>query len=418
MGGRDRNVARQRISVSVWDLLADGSLPRSEWSISPVLAVELAAYLERVRPQRILEVGSGFSTFVLAAFAAEHGAEVVTLEHQQRYGVSTLQGLQRLGLNGFVDLRVGRLQPKVLVDDLHHRWYEAELRGRFDFVFVDGPPKIMGRGGVFFAVKDHLADGWRMWLDDGQRHHEQECLRLWEKKFPGAFDADFLPLEAGGNGVLLLSDARRARLHTVAPLRSGQLGVGVLGNGHPMWWRETERNLGTRLLESSFVAVAARNDAFQWEQPPFVDRYFPAGRVPPAEHVRWMVDELTALPEVRYLLYLDERWAPRTLDERWLSGTLAILDADPDVDQVCLQHRIDAPADRNGEAFLQPFAREPSLLRVDRARELGAAPLRTVQLSPGVFRKTLTGARELGPVTETLAVAHHDPAVLQLDPAT
>lgn len=110
------------VSAGISELLADPRAPHSEWSISETLAIELAGYLERVRPKRILEIGSGFSTVVLAKYAARHGAKVVSLEHEQRYHKRTTEGLAELALDGPVDLKLARLRPRQFGNHEPYQW--------------------------------------------------------------------------------------------------------------------------------------------------------------------------------------------------------------------------------------------------------------------------------------------------------
>jgi hypothetical protein len=384
--GEDRQPVPAGTGIS--QLLRDPSVPRSEWSISKILAIELAAYLERVRPRRILEVGSGFSTAILAAYALEHGAEVVTLEHKSKYHALTANGLANLGLEGPVDLRLAELRPLQFGRHELYQWYDVSLDGEFDFVFVDGPPKVMGRRGVYFAVRDHLRPRWRMWLDDGLRNHERKCIRQWEEYFPGEFVRTRMDID--GKGVFILRDAKDERDRGKDRAISGHLGIGIMGNGGSGWWRRAKRNLGDELLDSSYVVVMARDTTPAGGLPDFVDQHLPAD----GQGIRPMFEILARQSGVRYVLYLDDQWSPATLDESWLGRALDILEGNPEVDQVSLQHGIDVIGRATGQIFPQPFALEPSLLRVDRlelALQSGgrkpAPPLRTEQLFPGVFRR-------------------------------
>jgi Methyltransferase domain len=391
------------VAVGVWDVLLDPRAPRSDWSINQMLAIELAAYLDRVRPERILEVGSGYSTAILAAHAAHYGAEVVTLEHDADYFRATRRALRRLGVDRHLDLRLAPLRRQWFGDHGPYWWYGVQLEGDFDFVFIDGPPKG-DRGWAFFALQGHLRPGWRIWVDDGFRSHESRCIRLWEKRFSGLFFETRWDID--GKGVFELRDASRAHEQAGDGAVAGRLGIAVLGCGDPNWWVQTERTLGSHLLNSSYVVAVDRGE------PPrrlskaaanFVDVRLPAdGRLP--ERMLRMFRSLATQPGIRYVLYLDNQWSPSTLDASWLRRGLDILEGQPDVDQVCLRHLVDVGVAGAGQRpFTGAFTREPSLLRADRlgtalqadgrARRSRSgtnrqpAPLWTVQLSPGVFRR-------------------------------
>jgi hypothetical protein len=388
----------------VWELLEDDRTPRSDWSISRILAIELAAYLERVRPKRILEVGSGFSTAVLAAYAVGHDAEVVTLEHQREFHKHTRRGLAKLGLDGPVDLKLADLRPQRFGGHRWYQWYEVSLEKEFDFVFVDGPPKEMGRRGVFYAIREHLTPGWQIWLDDGLRRHEHQCIKLWEQEFPGEFFWDRIDID--GKGIFRLCDATDEAERGAEQAHAGRLAIGVVVNGDPNWWRRAKRTVGDRLLDSSYVVVTTRGGPLP-SRPKFVNRPVPADGRPLEQRVQAMLKELADQPGVRYVLYLDDQWSPRTLDARWLSRALDVLETRADIEQVCLEHRADAGGEANGQGLARPFTGVPSLLRADRLKEafssadaksrrrrrtgrsgseVGSPPeLLTVELSPGVF---------------------------------
>jgi Methyltransferase domain len=392
------------VAVGVWDVLLDPRAPRSDWSINQTLAIELAAYLDRVRPPRILEVGSGYSTAILAAYAAHHDAEVVTLEHDPTYFQATRRALRRLGVDRRLDLRLAPLRQQWFGDRGPYWWYGVRLDGEFDFVFIDGPPKVLGRRGAFFALQGHLRPGWRVWVDDGSRRHERQCVKLWEKEFSGSFLETRWDID--GKGVFDLSDAAGTS-DQATDAATGRLAIGVLGQGDDNWWAQAKRALGGRVLESCQVVAVDRKELpgrLPKAAARFVDDRLPAAGPLPERRLR-LLRSLVASPDVRYVLYLDDRWSPSTLDTSWLRRALDVLEHQPDVQQVSLGHLVDLGVDARlrQRPFSGSFPREPSLLGADRLRAAlqadgrtrrsraaasrQLAPLWTVQLTPGVFRR-------------------------------
>jgi hypothetical protein len=381
-------------AAGVWDVLTSPDVPRSDWSINQMLAIELAAYLDRVRPPRILEAGSGYSTAILAAYAAHHDAEVVTLEHDFRYLRATRVGLRTLGLDRHVDLRLAPLRPHWFEGRGPYQWYDSPIEGDFDFVFIDGPPKVLGRRGAFFALQGHLRAGWQVWMDDAYRQHEHHSVKVWEEEFSGVFLRSRRNID--GKSVFVLRDTNGVHDHTGNETTSHRLGIGILGGRDPNWWDHLERELGGCLLSSSHVVVADRGEPLRRRLPraatKFVDDRLPASGWLPQRRLE-MFASMATQPGVRHVLYLDDRWSQSTLDAGWLTRALQILDGQPDVEQVSLRHLVEVGV--AGNVGQQPvttsFTGEPSLLRADRlgiALQLEAAPLWTVQLSPGVFRRS------------------------------
>ena len=374
--------------VGIWDVLTHPAAPWSDWSINQMLAIELAAYVDHVRPRRILEAGSGYSTAILAAYAAQSGAEVVTLEHDRTYFRKTMRGLQRLGVDRHVDLRLVPLRPYWFDGRGPYQWYDSPLEGDFDFVFIDGPPKVVGRKAAFFALHRHLRSGWEVWIDDGSRKHEEKTVRLWEERFSGVFLSSRRDID--GKGVFVLRDTNGAHDHAGNRPTPRRLGIGILGSGDQKWWNHVERDLGGQLLASSHVVVVDRGQ--------------------PGQRRLNMFGSLARQPGVRHVLYLDDHWSQSTLDAGWLARALQILEGQPDVEQVSLRHLVDVGVAGNAgqQPFTASFTGEPSLLRANRlgialqselarsrprtsssrsGAELEPAPLWTVQLSPGVFRR-------------------------------
>jgi predicted O-methyltransferase YrrM len=396
--------------VAMWAVLTHREAPRTSWSINQMLAIELAAYLDRVRPRRILEAGSGYSTAILAAYAAQSGTEVVTLEHDKTYFRKTMRGLHRLGIDRHVDLRLAPSRPHWFEGRGPYQWYDSPLEGDFDFVFIDGPPKVLGRWAAFFALRRHLRPGWQVWLDDGSRRHEQECVKLWKEEFSGLFRSS-RRRDIGGKGVFVLRDTNGVHDHAGNGTTSRRLGIGILGSGDRRWWDHMERDLGGQLLASSHVVVVDRDEpgrSLPGAAARFVDELLPANGRLSARRLK-MFGSLARQPGIRHVLYLDDRWSQSTLDGGWLARGLQILERQPDVEQVSLRHLVDVGVAGNAgqQPFTASFTGEPSLLRADRlgialqsdwARsrprassrsggELEPAPLWTVQHSPGVFRR-------------------------------
>jgi glycosyltransferase involved in cell wall biosynthesis len=178
----------------------DDRLAWTSWTITPTLARHLEDRLSVARPRRLLELGSGNSTVILAEHARRTGATVTTLEHDPAYLARTVQLLETLDLRSQVDLRLAPIETLKDPVGNRHPWYRTSLDGTYDFVLVDGPPLRIGRDGTLFGVANHLAVSWELWLDDGFREHEQHCLELWQGLLP--FEAQLYDIDYKGLWVL------------------------------------------------------------------------------------------------------------------------------------------------------------------------------------------------------------------------
>jgi len=170
-------------NLSIKKLIEDKQLKWTSWTITKKDALMLGNRLKILKPKRILEIGCGISTVLLALYAKQNQIKVVSLEHKSVCHKNTIRFLKCFGLLEFVELKL------VPIKLIHFKqagaffWYNISLKGKFDFVFIDGPPINYGRKAVLIAIHDHLNKNCEVWLHDGKRSHEQNCIKLWEGYF-------------------------------------------------------------------------------------------------------------------------------------------------------------------------------------------------------------------------------------------
>jgi hypothetical protein len=408
---------QQPVAPDVYELLAARQIPWTDWSISGAMAIELTAYLERSRPKRVLEIGSGVSTVILAAYARRYPADdikVTTLEHKWAYHLMTGRALRKLGLADRVELRHARLRKQEFdtgEDTRWYDWYDVQLQGEFDFVFVDGPPMEKGREVVYYAIAGHLARGWEIWLDDGRRAHESECIRLWQKHFPDHFYCRLEDID--GKGVWILREQ---------PSHEKSFDLGILADGDTAFLEQVMSALRPYLRDGDAIVksdagrgLTAPVQAFRSADISTYNARVQYQTEGPRDHK--VLQELVKLVRdrrVEYVLYLQQYWLTRTLDDDWLGRALEVFRHDQTIEQVQLRHQMDKfggrpPHDRIKEdgspPFDAPIAFEPSLIRAGALRAylhedvpadiewLSRQRLRTVNLSPGVFSRTREDGR-------------------------
>jgi glycosyltransferase involved in cell wall biosynthesis/predicted O-methyltransferase YrrM len=360
-------------------VIAGRELTWGGWAIHRSTAVELTARLDARRPRRILEVGSGTSTAVLAAGAAAHGAELVTLEHEPRWYRRTQALLERLGLADRVDLRLAGLAPRRCADSDNHLWYATELEGPFDFVFVDGPPRSAGRAGVLFSIFGQLAEGWEVWLKNGHRRDERDCVARWREHLP--VTAVTKDLEETGVTILNAATDGAAASPAVPP----GLGIAILSQGRWRLLEQTvealERHLPGVGKAGPMVVLAAVPETTQVEYavPGAVDLLIceQAAKAGGAAAGR-LARALTRTSTMRYALLLQEGMLAATADDRALVRAAEILDRRPDVSQVGLWHHSERHAHGADPAL-------PALGRADRVGiTLGPSLVRAADI-PALF---------------------------------
>jgi predicted O-methyltransferase YrrM len=156
--------------------------------------------------RRIVEVGSGISTVLLARLLTQRsgvgGSRLAAVEHDARWGRWVVAQLEREGVGDGVVVIDAPLRPLPAADE-DLEWYDqaavgvgldAVLGGELiDLLVVDGPPAFAaGRGLSRYpalpVLRERLAPGATVVLDDIERPGEQEIVRRWEGEFGLVFD--------------------------------------------------------------------------------------------------------------------------------------------------------------------------------------------------------------------------------------
>lgn len=162
--------------------------PLGWWALPADTVLFLSDYIERERPKRILEIGSGSSTVWIGTFAERVGAQVVSLEHDYTFAQKSRDLVDAYGLQDVATVRHAALRQLELGGKTFN-WYDLEvvesLEGPFDVLVVDGPPESTGDSARMPAlpVLEHLLSSTCLvLLDDTHRPAEQEILKKWAER--------------------------------------------------------------------------------------------------------------------------------------------------------------------------------------------------------------------------------------------
>jgi hypothetical protein len=131
----------------------------------------------------VLECGSGLTTLVLATAAWTQARPSVSLEDDARWNARIRAALPRRARS--------RLDCRVvpLVDHGDFDWYDVEavnLPNGIGLVVCDGPKGTTrgGRYGLAPVMKDRLAPGCIVLLDDTSREAERAIIEQWCAELP------------------------------------------------------------------------------------------------------------------------------------------------------------------------------------------------------------------------------------------
>lgn len=181
-------------------------LPWGSGAMRPAGLVSVCNDIVLNERHRIVELGSGISTVLLARLLSQRpapgGCLLVAVEHDARWARWVREQLDREGTGTAVTIVQAPLTPHPLAERGLH-WYDEAalleglreaLRGDpIDLLLVDGPPAhAAGHGLARYpalpVLRDRLAPGGTVVLDDVERQGEQEILHRWERETGLGFD--------------------------------------------------------------------------------------------------------------------------------------------------------------------------------------------------------------------------------------
>ena len=130
----------------------------------------------------VLECGTGLTTLVLAAGAARRGLPVWSLEQDTQWASRMTAPLRLLAAPNVHVTRTPLAQFGA------YAWYTApidRLPKGLRLVVCDGPPGDTpgGRYGLLPQMREWLASGAIILLDDAGREDEREILRRWQQEY-------------------------------------------------------------------------------------------------------------------------------------------------------------------------------------------------------------------------------------------
>lgn len=155
------------------------------WATTAMVQRRLADIFLLLDDPLVVELGGGSSTVLLARLIKQSGkGRLISIDHNEDYAALTRDSLQRHGLADLVDIRIAPLTQR-LVGDQKWEWYHpngfADLND-INLLFVDGPPGVgstMARYPAVPLLREHLAPGAAVLVDDANRKDERTMVQLW-----------------------------------------------------------------------------------------------------------------------------------------------------------------------------------------------------------------------------------------------
>ena len=180
--------------IRLLDLKAPIPATRS-WAASPDVLLTLLDLAKGSKPSRILDLGSGMSTLVLAICAPD--SKIISIDNSAEYAEKTRALLSTHSISN-VEIRVAPLTPHSSGVD----WYDVSKLvdlSDIDLLFIDGPPgskNDRARHPALYECLSKLSPHAVIVIDDAGRDGEKDMAQEFAKALP-SHTLEFLSHEKG-----------------------------------------------------------------------------------------------------------------------------------------------------------------------------------------------------------------------------
>ena len=165
--------------------------PMRGWAISPDLARILVLELLQKKPEKVMELGSGASTILIAACLRDLGrGKLWSIEQAEEEARRSLENLKLHGLTEWVEVVIAPLQP-IEISGERWMWYDVDkipATGKLDLLLIDGPSYPPKRGMRYPAMPilgSRLSDDVVVIVDDAGDALARHQIERWLRAFPG-----------------------------------------------------------------------------------------------------------------------------------------------------------------------------------------------------------------------------------------
>jgi predicted O-methyltransferase YrrM len=181
--------------------------PGGDWPLAEDTCRFVGALVRRLRPQRVLEFGSGISSTVIATeLSRVPGAQLISVDHSREFQAKARRLAEEHGVAASIRFYRCPIRPS---------WYHGKLLffyditpqiraqlGLLDLVLVDGPPGYWGREAAAYLVYPYLKPGALVLVDDANRKAERREIGEWNKLYGPALQVASPETFERGLGVL------------------------------------------------------------------------------------------------------------------------------------------------------------------------------------------------------------------------
>jgi predicted O-methyltransferase YrrM len=172
------------------------------WPVSPDFVKILMTLILELKPDSIVELGSGVSTIVSAYCLEMNGkGKLTSFDHDGAFSTGTVKNIDNHGLGSWAVVHESPLEKQVLHGN-EYPWYridDVNIPESIGLLVVDGPPTAMGTEIRYPALPfffERLTPNAVVLLDDAARPGETEIVKRWLEEFP-CFEKEYVDTEKG-----------------------------------------------------------------------------------------------------------------------------------------------------------------------------------------------------------------------------
>ncbi|KRP10859.1 MAG: hypothetical protein ABR95_01215 [Sphingobacteriales bacterium BACL12 MAG-120813-bin55] len=160
--------------------------PATGFSIAPDAALHMLRELHARKPEVVMELGAGLSTYLMAALIQQEGlsTKILSIESDMAYLQQVEKELKAKGLDACVQLVHAPLEP-IEVEGTTYPWYTLpETLPAIDMLIIDGPPERTGKIARYPAIPvlaGRLTPQALVIADDADRKDVRDCIALWNR---------------------------------------------------------------------------------------------------------------------------------------------------------------------------------------------------------------------------------------------
>ena len=188
-----RQLRQIQALFSIYQLISFKAAPPlfTGWAATPEFALTLYELVRDRQPERVVELGSGASSVIMAAALRKNGkGHLICIDQDPEYAERTRRELARQGLESAADVLHASIVP-TSIDGKRWLWYDqtAFLDGDgIDLLVIDGPNRELQRQARYPALPvlfTRLSADAVIVLDDAHRKDEKAAISRWMETYSG-----------------------------------------------------------------------------------------------------------------------------------------------------------------------------------------------------------------------------------------